>query len=287
MTDILILTGAGISAESGLGTFRDEDGLWTQYDLNDVCTPEGFSRNPRLVHEFYNARRDNCQGAAPNAAHEALGRLQRKSRHRVTIVTQNVDDLHERGGAEHVLHMHGTLSGALCHSCGARWPAPAVMNPLAPCPTCRMPQTRPDIVWFGEMPYYMDQIYAALGQAFLFVAIGTQWQCLPGGWFRNRGAPSRRPHAGAEPGTQFGCGPVRRSPPGPGDRDRARLGRRGAGGGMSGGRGARPGVQVTARAGPQGPARQPACAARADLLMAPETETLAPGPARAFGVDDP
>lgn len=183
MTDILILTGAGISAESGLGTFRDTDGLWTQYDLDDVCTPEGFARNPKLVHDFYNARRANTLDASPNAAHEALARFQRDSRHRVLIVTQNVDDLHERGGARDVLHMHGELSGALCHGCGARWPAPRVMNPLAPCPECHLPETRPDIVWFGEMPYYMNEITAALERAFLFVAIGTSGNVYPAAGF--------------------------------------------------------------------------------------------------------
>ena len=206
MTDILILTGAGISAESGLGTFRDEDGLWTQYDLNDVCTPEGFSRNPRLVHDFYNARRENCLNAAPNAAHEALGRLQRESRHKVTIVTQNVDDLHERGGAAEVLHMHGALSGALCHSCNTRWPAPEVMDPLAPCPSCRLPETRPDIVWFGEMPYHMDEIYRALAQAFLFVAIGTSGNVYPAAGFVSeaRGAGARTLELNLEPSSVAG-----------------------------------------------------------------------------------
>lgn len=206
MTDILILTGAGISAESGLGTFRDENGLWTQYDLDDVCTPEGFARNPQLVHDFYNARRDNCLTSAPNAAHEALGRLQRESRHEVTIVTQNVDDLHERGGAAEVLHMHGTLSGALCHSCGARWPAPRVMNPLSPCPDCRLPQTRPDIVWFGEMPYHMEQIYRALSEAFLFVAIGTSGNVYPAAGFVSeaRGAGARTLELNLEPSSVAG-----------------------------------------------------------------------------------
>ncbi|WP_300516376.1 NAD-dependent deacylase [Aliiroseovarius sp.] len=221
MTDILILTGAGVSAESGLGTFRDEDGLWTQYDLNDVCTPEGFARNPELVHDFYNARRDNCLNSAPNAAHEALGRLQRDSRHKITIVTQNVDDLHERGGAAEVLHMHGALSGALCHSCGARWPAPPVMDPLAPCPECRLPETRPDIVWFGEMPHYMDEIHRALGQASLFVAIGTSGNVYPAAGFVSeaRAAGARTLELNLEPSSVAGqfdaarLGPATRTVP--------------------------------------------------------------------------
>lgn len=183
MTHILILTGAGISAESGLGTFRDVDGLWTKYDLEDVATPEGFARDPALVHAFYNARRANCLDAAPNAAHHALGRLQLEHAGPVTLVTQNVDDLHERGGATNVIHMHGELAGALCAQCNHRWPAPREMSPSLPCPSCGAPRTRPDIVWFGEMPYQMDAIYAALGEADLFVAIGTSGTVYPAAGF--------------------------------------------------------------------------------------------------------
>ncbi|MDE9449651.1 NAD-dependent deacylase [Aliiroseovarius sp. Z3] len=183
MSHMVILTGAGVSAESGLGTFRDKDGLWTKYDLNEVATPEGFARNPDLVHEFYNARRANCQNAQPNAAHTALARLQTKYRGRVTIVTQNVDDLHERGGASEVIHMHGELSGALCAICDHRWAAPRVMSPTDHCPACDSPATRPDIVWFGEMPYRMDEIYAALSEVDLFVAIGTSGNVYPAAGF--------------------------------------------------------------------------------------------------------
>lgn len=179
---ILILTGAGISAESGLGTFRDTDGLWTKYDLNEVATPEGFARNPALVHEFYNARRINCRDAHPNPAHEALGRLM-AARDDVMLVTQNVDDLHERGGAQGVIHMHGELSRALCADCGHRWAAPDAMNPSDPCPACKAPATRPDIVWFGEMPYHMERIYDALAQTRLFVAIGTSGNVYPAAGF--------------------------------------------------------------------------------------------------------
>lgn len=183
MTHILILTGAGISAESGLGTFRDKDGLWTKYDLEEVATPEGFARNPTLVHDFYNARRANCLDAAPNAAHAALGRLQVEHAGRVTIVTQNVDDLHERGGAMDVIHMHGELRGALCAECDHRWPAPREMRPDAPCPSCHASRSRPDIVWFGEMPYRMEEIYTALADADLFVAIGTSGNVYPAAGF--------------------------------------------------------------------------------------------------------
>ena len=183
MRHIVILTGAGVSAESGLGTFRDQDGLWTKYDLEDVATPEGFSRNPALVHGFYNARRANCLAASPNAAHAALARLQDAFNGRVTLVTQNVDDLHERAGADDVIHMHGTLTGALCAVCDHRWPAPASMDYLAACPSCGGPDTRPDIVWFGEMPYRMEEIYTALQDADLFVAIGTSGTVYPAAGF--------------------------------------------------------------------------------------------------------
>lgn len=180
---IVILTGAGISAESGLGTFRDVDGLWTKYDLNEVATPEGFERNPELVLEFYNARRANCLGAEPNAAHEALARLQQGWGGEVVIVTQNVDDLHERGGARDVIHMHGQLDQALCAACGHRWAAPREMFVEDECPSCTAPATRPDIVWFGEIPYAMDGIMMHLAECEMFVAIGTSGEVYPAAGF--------------------------------------------------------------------------------------------------------
>lgn len=183
MQRIVILTGAGLSAESGLGTFRDKGGLWTKYDLEDVATPQGFARNPALVHEFYNARRANCLGARPNPAHDALAGLQRAAPDRVTLVTQNVDDLLERAGAPSVIHMHGELTRALCAACTHRWDAPHQMAPTDPCPACATAATRPDIVWFGEMPYHMEQIDAALQQADLFVAIGTSGNVYPAAGF--------------------------------------------------------------------------------------------------------
>lgn len=180
---ITILTGAGLSAESGLGTFRDADGLWTKYDLEDVATPEGFARNPALVHAFYNARRANLLAAAPNAAHVALARLEAAHPGAVEVVTQNIDDLHERAGSRKVLHMHGELRRALCAACGHRWDAPEVMQPDDPCPACAAPATRPDVVWFGEMPYQMDRIWALLRDCDLFVAIGTSGQVYPAAAF--------------------------------------------------------------------------------------------------------
>lgn len=183
MSKIVILTGAGISAESGLGTFRDEGGLWAQHRVENVATPEGFARNPALVQDFYNARRTHAAQARPNAAHVALARLQRDWPGKVVIVTQNVDSLHETGGAKGVLHMHGTLDGALCADCGHRWPAPAQMAVGEPCPSCNAPTARPDVVWFGEMPYHMDEILEHLAQAAIFASIGTSGQVYPAAGF--------------------------------------------------------------------------------------------------------
>ncbi len=180
---IVILTGAGISAESGLSTFRDKGGLWSRYDLNEVATPEGFARNPDMVHEFYNARRAVCRDAAPHAGHIALGRLMRAMPGAVTLITQNIDDLHERGGADDVIHMHGQMNRALCAACGHRWDAPAAMATADPCPACACAATRPDVVWFGEVPYHMETIMEALERADLFVAIGTSGNVYPAAGF--------------------------------------------------------------------------------------------------------
>lgn len=180
---IVILTGAGISAESGLGTFRDVDGLWTKYDLEDVATPEGFARNPSLVLDFYNKRRANCLSATPNAAHEALARLEAEGRLDVLIVTQNIDDLHERAGSRRLIHMHGELVKQLCGACGDRRRCKADLAPDTPCPACGAPALRPDVVWFGEKPYRMEEIWAALREADLFVSIGTSGEVYPAAAF--------------------------------------------------------------------------------------------------------
>lgn len=183
MSKIVILTGAGISAESGLGTFRDEGGLWAQHRIEDVATPEAFARNPALVVDFYNTRRAQAAEAIPNAAHEALARLQAAPQHDVFLVTQNVDGLHEKGGAAQVLHMHGALDSALCAACDHRWPAPLIMAPGDACPSCCAPMARPDIVWFGEIPYGMEEIDAALAGLDIFVAIGTSGNVYPAAGF--------------------------------------------------------------------------------------------------------
>lgn len=179
--DIVVLSGAGLSAESGLDTFRDAGGLWARYNLDDVATPQGFARDPALVLGFYDARRANMVAARPNPAHAALARLSRRAG--VTLVTQNIDTLLERAGARGVIHMHGDLSRASCDLCGDRWDAPAVMDPAAPCPACGAQATRPDVVWFGEMPCRMEEIEAALARADLFVSIGTSGTVSPAAGF--------------------------------------------------------------------------------------------------------
>jgi len=183
MSKITILTGAGISAESGLETFRAADGLWAQHRVEDVATPEGFERDPKLVVDFYNARRKQASEVSPNAAHKALARLQQMYAGQVVIVTQNVDDLHEQGGATGVIHMHGALKSALCAACGNRWAAPIVMAHGDACPVCTRPSARPDIVWFGEMPYQMDEIFDHLMETDIFAAIGTSGNVYPAAGF--------------------------------------------------------------------------------------------------------
>lgn len=184
MRKIIVLTGAGISAESGLGTFRDKGGIWTRYDLEDVATPEGFARDPSLVHAFYNERRRDLKNAEPNAAHHALAQLKQRMGDRLTIVTQNVDDLHERAGAKRVIHMHGELRKALCAKCGARRPWTEDLSAETRCDSCgAVGGMRPDVVWFGEMPYQLDAICAAIETADLFVSIGTSGQVYPAAGF--------------------------------------------------------------------------------------------------------
>ncbi len=189
--NIVVLTGAGISAESGIDTFRGTSdaggGLWENHRVEDVATPEAFARDPDLVHRFYDTRRAAIQQAQPNAAHEALARLDvewagRQGR-ALLIVTQNVDDLHERAGASRVLHMHGRHLAAWCTACDARpdWQGTLLDRP--PCPECGSSALRPDVVWFGEMPYEMERIYAALREADLFVSIGTSGAVYPAAGF--------------------------------------------------------------------------------------------------------
>jgi NAD-dependent deacetylase len=180
---IVILTGAGISAESGLETFRSSDGLWASHRIEDVCTPEALARDPALVHRFYDLRREALATVVPNAAHAALARLEHDWAGEVLIVTQNVDDLHERAGSRNIIHMHGELNSALCAACDHRLPWTESLPPGAVCPTCTAPLLRPDIVFFGEIPYRMDRIEEALAGAFLFGSIGTSGAVYPAAGF--------------------------------------------------------------------------------------------------------
>jgi NAD-dependent deacetylase len=181
--NIVILTGAGISAESGIDTFRSAGGLWEQHRVEDVATPEAFARDPDLVLRFYDMRREAIQTKAPNPAHAALARLDAEWPGELLIVTQNVDDLHERAGAKRVVHMHGEHLLAWCTACDTRspWTGPLAHRP--PCPACARPALRPDVVWFGEMPYRMDDIHASLREADLFVSIGTSGAVYPAAGF--------------------------------------------------------------------------------------------------------
>lgn len=186
MTDvhnIVVLTGAGISAESGIATFRGPGGLWEGHRVEDVCTPEALARDPALVHRFYDLRRAALAGVEPNAAHRALARLDAEWPGELLIVTQNVDDLHERAGATRLLHMHGELKSALCAACEDRRSWQGDMPPGTICTSCGAPAVRPDIVFFGEMPYAMDRIERALARADLFVSIGTSGAVYPAAGF--------------------------------------------------------------------------------------------------------
>jgi NAD-dependent deacetylase len=182
--NIVVLTGAGISAESGLATFRGPDGLWEGHRVEDVATPEAFRRNPALVQRFYDLRRARLRQVKPNAAHRALARLDAEWPGELLTVTQNVDDLHERAGAQRLLHMHGELKSAWCLSCDARLPWEGDLSEDPPCPSCGAAgRLRPDIVWFGEMPYAMERIDGAIADCDLFVSIGTSGAVYPAAGF--------------------------------------------------------------------------------------------------------
>lgn len=181
---IVVLTGAGISAESGLATFRASDGLWENHRIEDVATPEGFQRDPALVQRFYNARRRKLQEVEPNAAHRALAKLEAHWPGGVLLVTQNVDDLHDRAGSRQLIHMHGELRKARCLACETVHPWDEDLGPASRCPGCgREGRLRPHIVWFGELPLEMERIYAALERCGRFVAIGTSGNVYPAAGF--------------------------------------------------------------------------------------------------------
>lgn len=182
-SNIVILTGAGLSAESGVSTFRDPAGIWAQFNYREVATPEGFARNPAKVHEFYSMRRNAHATVKPNAAHAALARLEAEHP-TVTIVTQNVDALHEAAGSKSLIHMHGEILRSLCAACGARQPCHGDLSESSICRDCsKAGGLRPDVVWFGEMPYNMQRIARALAACDLFISIGTSGNVYPAAGF--------------------------------------------------------------------------------------------------------
>ncbi|MCH2189890.1 MAG: NAD-dependent protein deacylase [Gammaproteobacteria bacterium] len=186
MKKIVILTGAGISAESGIKTFRAADGLWEEHRIEDVATPEGFAADPKLVHRFYNQRRRPLlDGAvAPNPAHFALARLQRAFAGEVMLVTQNIDNLHEQAGSKAVLHMHGEILKMRCKQTGQIFVCDGDISVENRCECCSSQGTlRPHIVWFGEMPFHMEDIYRALAECDCFVAVGTSGNVYPAAGF--------------------------------------------------------------------------------------------------------
>jgi NAD-dependent protein deacetylase/lipoamidase len=181
--NIVILTGAGLSAESGLGTFRGTGGLWSNFKIEDVATPEAFARNPVRVHNFYNLRRRWHKQARPNAAHIALAKLEGEHGGNVLTVTQNIDALHEAAGTRRLIHMHGELECALCAACGTSAPWKEDLSTETLCAACDEAAMRPDVVWFGEMPREMERIYDALGACDLFISIGTSGTVYPAAGF--------------------------------------------------------------------------------------------------------
>ncbi|MEC6831320.1 Sir2 family NAD+-dependent deacetylase [Photobacterium toruni] len=189
--NIVVLTGAGISAESGIRTFRAADGLWEEHRVEDVATPEGYQRDPELVQAFYNARRAQIENGsvAPNAAHYALAKLEAELDGTVTIVTQNIDNLHERAGSHNVIHMHGELLKVRCCESGQTIEWHGDLHTSDHCHCCQIAAPlRPDIVWFGEMPIDMDKIHDAIVKADLFIAIGTSGNVYPAAGFVHEAA---------------------------------------------------------------------------------------------------
>ncbi len=193
---IVVLTGAGISRESGIATFRDADGIWNKVRLEDVATPEGFARDPGLVLDFYNQRRRELQSAdiRPNAAHLALAELEQRWPGEFLLVTQNIDDLHERAGSRRLVHMHGELRKITCLACHAVFTWTSDLDRSTPCPGCARPgRLRPHIVWFGERPLHLDEIGRALERCQLFISIGTSGNVYPAAGFVE--VARRRAHA--------------------------------------------------------------------------------------------
>jgi len=204
VTGIVVLTGAGISQESGLDTFRDPGGIWSKYRVEDVATPEGFARDPAAVHAFYNMRRQNLLAGhvRPNAAHVALASLERSWPGNFLLVTQNIDDLHERAGSRRLVHMHGEMRKMRCVLCETVAANDADLSLERECPSCARPGgLRPHVVWFGEMPLAMDRILAAIQACGLFVSIGTSGNVYPAAGFaaEARAAGARTVELNLEP----------------------------------------------------------------------------------------
>jgi NAD-dependent deacetylase len=182
--NIVVLTGAGISAESGIPVFRSETGLWEQHKVEDVATYEGFVRNKNLVHDFYNSMRQKLKNITPNAAHIALAKLEKEwGLGKVTIITQNIDDLHEKANTTNVIHMHGELNNILCEHCLNVTDCDYDTSDNSECPICHNKSLRPNIVWFGEIPYYMDEIENSLNNVGIFISIGTSGNVYPAAGF--------------------------------------------------------------------------------------------------------
>jgi NAD-dependent deacetylase len=183
---IVVLTGAGISAESGIKTFRGADGLWENHRPEEVATPEAFQRDPELVQRFYNERRAQLLSGSirPNAAHAALAELEQRFSGDFLLVTQNIDNLHECAGSERLIHMHGELLKSRCTRSGSLFPVSGELHAASRCRCCQMSGTlRPHVVWFGEMPLEMERIYAGLAQCDLFLSVGTSGNVYPAAGF--------------------------------------------------------------------------------------------------------
>ena len=203
---IVILTGSGISAESGLATFRGKDGIWTKNYAEEFSSPKAYEQNPSKVLEFYNERRRNLADKVPNAAHYAIAKLQREYSGEVMLVTQNVDDLHEQAGSSNVIHMHGELYNARCLACSSKMPWKEDMTIESACSFCgEIGRMRPDVVWFEETPYQLPDIFKALKSAACFVSIGTSGAVYPAAGFvkkaRSRGV--RTVELNLEPSENF------------------------------------------------------------------------------------
>jgi NAD-dependent deacetylase len=186
MNSLVVLTGAGISAESGIQTFRGADGIWEEHRIEDVASPQAFAQDPALVHRFYNLRRAQLLSGVvnPNLAHIALAKLEREFQGNYLLVTQNVDDLHERAGSRNVIHMHGELLKVRCELTAHVFECKGEVHEEERCPCCDQPRTlRPHIVWFGEVPMEMDRILGALESCTHFAAIGTSGNVYPAAGF--------------------------------------------------------------------------------------------------------